>query len=64
METHKDKWMKHFQTLTPNSFNIKLNHPQNTVLIDRLVGWMFYGISILVGYLILNPVFIYIYIYI
>ena len=32
IETHKDKWIKCLQTLTPNGFNIKLNYPQNTDL--------------------------------
>ena len=29
----KDKWIKRLQTLTPKSFNIKLNDPQNTALL-------------------------------
>ena len=32
METHKDKGIKQPQTLTPNGFNIKLDHLQNTRL--------------------------------
>ena len=31
-EAHENKWIKHLQTLTPNNFNIKLYHPQNTTL--------------------------------
>ena len=32
IEIHEDKRIKHFQTLTPNGFKIKVNHPQNTAL--------------------------------
>ena len=32
IETHEIKWINYLQTLTPNRFNIKLNHLQNTAL--------------------------------
>ena len=32
IEKHEDKSFKRFRTLTPNGFNIQVNHPQNTTL--------------------------------
>ena len=39
LETQEDKQIKHPQMLTPNSFNVKPNHPK-TLLCNQMYRWV------------------------